>query len=144
MIIRTRAIIEYKKKIILIKRIRKNQNKYFVLPGGGFEKNLDINIKATIQREIMEELNIYIDIIRIPYIIYEKSNTIQTIFYCKYNRGILKLGTAPEYKIKENGKYKICLVSTKKINKYNLYPAELKNKIINNDYCFDNKIILKV
>ena len=55
---RTGIILVCKDEILLIKRI-KNGNQYYVIPGGGIEKDEDI-ISAAV-REIREEINLEIN-----------------------------------------------------------------------------------
>lgn len=127
-------------EIIVIKR-EKKMTLYYVFPGGGIEEedkekgtlsnclNVDEEIrKNALKREIKEELGIEIEI-------YQKFATFEnnTYYVCKQIDGEIGTGTGPEYdkaNYASNGTYEPMCIKINELNKYNLVPAEIKNKFL--------------
>jgi 8-oxo-dGTP pyrophosphatase MutT (NUDIX family) len=90
--IRSAAIIEIDGKIALMKRIRNNQE-YYVFPGGGMEPG-ETPEEAAI-REIKEELGIDIEIEKL--ITTVSFNSLQYYFKGKYIKGEFGTGVGEEF-----------------------------------------------
>lgn len=127
-------------EIIVIKR-EKKITLYYVFPGGGIEKedrqkgvlsnciNGDEEIrKNALKRDIKEELGIEIEI-------YQKFATFEynTYYICKQVNGEIGTGTGTEYdelSYATNGTYMPMCIKITELDKYNLVPAEIKNKFL--------------
>ena len=127
-------------EIIVIKR-EKNLTLYYVFPGGGIEEedmqkgilsnclNVDKEIrKIALKREIKEELGIEIEI-------YQKFATFEanTYYIAKQIDGEIGTGIGAEYdelNYTSNGTYKPMCIKITELDKYNLVPAEIKNKFL--------------
>lgn len=115
-------------EILFIKRI-KNGNQYYVIPGGGIEK--DENIISAAVREIREEINLEInkkDINKFCEIKNQGRTEIYFITEIKKQEFII-CGEEAERSNADNV-YIPEWVSINKLQEINLLPEEIKNKII--------------
>lgn len=130
-----RGIIKYKDGIILIHRVKKQDNgnirDYYVVPGGKMEKEESEN--QTVIREVYEELGIDIQPIKkLLEVNSEYDDSIQIFYLCDFISGVLGTGDGPEFhNIDEyKGKFEIEIVGQDKIKNVNLVPEEIKDFIV--------------
>ena len=120
---------------------RPEMPEYYTLPGGGLENGETLE-EGTI-REIKEEFGINVKVIKKLYEMEsEKFNQKELFFLCEYESGKFGAGEGPEFsgdpKYIESGKYLPELIERENIEKINLMPPEIKEKIIED---IKNKII---
>lgn len=119
------------KCIALIQRIKSDQPKYYVVPGGGVEGNE--TVFQAVEREMREELGVTCKALEIVEK-YENATSIDFFILCKYVEGRFGTGTGPEYtdpiRKTEHGQYNPVLVTTEEITKINLVPANLCKVIV--------------
>lgn len=130
---RASAIIPYNNGLIVIKRIKgnnENRKEYYTIPGGGQESGESIE-EATL-REIKEEIGIEIELTDKCYVL-ENQERKQYFFVAKYKSGIVGSGQGEEMtnsNYERNGTYIVEIVPVKKIKDINLLPEEIKNIIV--------------
>ena len=112
---------------------RPEMPEYYTLPGGGLENGETLE-EGTI-REIKEEFGINVKVIKKLYEMEsEKFNQKELFFLCEYESGEFGTGEGPEFsgdpKYIESGKYLPELIERENIEKINLMPPEIKEKII--------------
>ena len=112
---------------------RPEMPEYYTLPGGGLEEGE--TIEEGTKREIKEEFGIDVELVKKLYEITSEKNKQKEIFYlCKYVSGTFGTGEGPEFsgdpKYIESGKYLPELIDIENIEKINLMPPEIKNRII--------------
>ena len=112
---------------------RPEMPEYYTLPGGGLEQGETLE-EGTI-REIKEEFGIDVKVIKKLYEMEsEKFNQKEIFFLCEYESGKFGTGEGPEFsgdpKYIESGKYLPELIERENIEKINLVPPEIKEKII--------------
>lgn len=123
---RVRAVIIQDGKLLTIKRIKNNET-YFVLPGGGVEKCEDE--KSALIRECLEEVNV--DVV-VGHLIYgQEFNGNEELFYlCDIVSGVVERGNGDEYeKMSENNYYEPAWLSLNNIESKNIRPLEIINFI---------------
>ena len=134
-----RAIILKDNSIIFVKRTKYNEDGsiktvYYTFPGGHLEGNETFE-QATI-REVYEELSVNVEIEKEFMELYNKElNRSEKFFLVNINSGIIQNGNGPEFQnvdYKKYGKYEIVSINIKDLEKYNILPIEVKNKIIEN------------
>lgn len=135
--IRVAGIIFIDGKIALMHRKdvlkRPEMPEYYTLPGGGLEEGE--TIEEGTKREIKEEFGIDVELVKKLYeITSEKFNQKEIFYLCKYVSGTFGTGEGPEFsgdpKYIESGKYLPELIDIENIEKINLMPPEIKNRII--------------
>lgn len=112
---------------------RPEMPEYYTIPGGGVEEG-ETEEEGVI-REIKEEFGIKVKVIKKLYEMESKNFKQKEIFFlCEYESGKFGTGTGPEFsgdpKYIDSGKYIPELVEKEDIEKINLLPAEIKEKII--------------
>lgn len=133
--IRSSAIIFVDNKLITVYRekiVNGKLKKYYVIPGGGVEKNETIEECA--KREILEEVGIDIELTD-KYFYLEKENAEEYFYIANYVSGKIGTGVGPEFTerdVEKYGTYEIRLIEKDEIKNINLLPAEAKEYILNN------------
>lgn len=112
---------------------RPEMPEYYTLPGGGLEEGE--TLEEGTKREIKEEFGIDVELVKKLYEIKsEKFNQKEIFYLCKYVSGTFGTGEGPEFsgdpKYIESGKYLPELIDIENIEKINLMPSEIKNRII--------------
>ena len=117
----SRGIIFIDNKVVLLKRIRKDKDKYlhyYAIPGGGIENN-ETKEEACI-REIKEEVNLNIMIDK--YLGVEEYDTgICYYFKTKYQGGIPSLGGEEKERNNPDNYYEVELIDINKIDDIFIY-----------------------
>lgn len=130
---RARAIIISSDKILLINRIKENDS-YWVIPGGGVERGE--SREQAVERECLEELGIKVQVEKLFLRrISDKpgmEGQPEFFYLCSMIGGKVGTGQGPEFQpgIQYDGGYKISWVNLKKLPGMNLKPQEVKNRII--------------
>lgn len=99
---RVRAIIMQNDSILLIHRIKKD-DEYWVFPGGGIEKYNGDDEKLALKRECKEELGVTVEVGDF----FEKvvkGDTEEMFYFCTVTGGNIGTGNGPEFK--KNSGYK--------------------------------------
>ena len=112
---------------------RPEMPEYYTIPGGGVEEG-ETEEEGVI-REIKEEFGIKVKVIKKLYEMESKNFKQKEIFFlCEYESGKFGTGTGPEFsgdpKYIDSGKYIPELIKKEDIEKINLLPPEIKEKII--------------
>ena len=112
---------------------RPEMPEYYTVPGGGLEEG-ETEEEGVI-REIKEEFGINVKVIKKLYEMeMQKFNQREVYFLCEYKSGEFGTGKGPEFsgdpKYIDSGKYIPELIKKEDIEKINLVPPEIKEKII--------------
>ncbi|MCI0765231.1 NUDIX domain-containing protein [Bacillus sp. TL12] len=126
------AIIIQNDKIALIKRIRNNEV-YFVFPGGGIEED-ETPEEATV-REVYEELGVHIEIQKLV-TKYEYKGT-QYFYEARIIDGVFGTGKAEEFITVDRGHYIPVWIPIQELFNLNIKPYEIAKMIVH--YCKDAK-----
>lgn len=120
---RSGAIVEIDGKIALIKRVR-NNDEYYVFPGGGIEEG-ETPEEAAI-REVKEELGIDIEIERLLTTL-SYNNQIQYYFYANYINGEFGTGDGEEFSHTnlDRGTYTPTLLEKERLKSFDIRPLEI-------------------
>jgi 8-oxo-dGTP diphosphatase len=128
MIQRAAAIVIKEGKILLMHRQKPGRD-YFVIPGGGIEK--DETPEIAVLREIKEETNLDAEI---DYLLFDFESDVfkrhESFFVMKNIKGEVKIGEPELSWENENNKYDLQWIELEKISETNLLPLEAKQKII--------------
>ncbi len=126
-------IIENDKVLLMFRRKIKDGivNEYYVVPGGGTEENE--TLEETVIRELKEELNIDIEIIKYLGQI-EYKDTIGNYYHCKIVNGTPHLGGEELDRMSENNYYEPRWIDIKELDNLDLTAIELIKKVINKNY----------
>jgi len=116
------------KQILLMHRI-KGDREYYVLPGGGIEEGE--TPEQTVLREIKEETNLDIEIIKWWEIVEEYNKNRVYLFKAISFKGDIKLGGPELEKMSESNHYALKWVPIANIKNMTVFPEEVKNKICN-------------
>jgi len=125
---RVRAVIIQDGKLLTIKRVKNNET-YFVLPGGGVESGEDG--KLALVRECLEEVNVKVIV---GDLIYKQIfNQNEELFYvCNIVNGAVGSGSGNEYKkMVDNNTYEPTWLSLDEINDKTVRPVEIIANIKN-------------
>lgn len=106
---------------------------YYTFPGGGQEENE--TLEDGTKREIKEELGIDVEVIKILYQLEDKENQKDEYFFlCKYIGGEFGTGDGPEFsgdpRYAYRGKYIPEIIQREDIEKIQLLPREVKDKLV--------------
>jgi 8-oxo-dGTP pyrophosphatase MutT (NUDIX family) len=128
---RSAGIVIKDNKILLMHRI-KDDEEYYVIPGGGQEEGE--NVDETAIREIKEETTIDVDIDRLLYKITWDDGGVNFFYLCKYVSGEPELDENSEEYIKmqedKNNLYKPMWVDIDKISELILYQLEIRDLLV--------------
>ena len=128
----SRGILIENSKILLIHRIKDNQE-YYVVPGGGIEDGE--NYIKTVIRELKEEVGINVQVLNEkPIMKFKDEIGIQYYFLVRRISGNIGSGNGPEFNSPDyvnKGNYIVDLIDIKDIDKINLVPISVKNELIN-------------
>ncbi len=130
---RVRAIINKGEKVLLIHRIKEN-NDYWVFPGGGI-KSTDKDKKGALARECKEELGVNI-VVEDLYMTLKFQESLEFFYYCRIESGSLDKGSGPEFRKETRyvGEYKLKWVSLEDFESIDIKPQEVKNRLLD-DVC---------
>jgi ADP-ribose pyrophosphatase YjhB (NUDIX family) len=127
--VRLVGILMKDNKILLLHRI-KNDNEYYVFPGGGLEQGE--TKREGLKREMREETNLEIEIDRLLYI-HDYSSNQQLFYLCKYINGRAKLTEdSDEMRKMEKGDqlYEPVWMDIKEFANLLVYPLEVRDWLI--------------
>lgn len=127
-----RAIIIEKELVLAVKRVKNNET-YWVFPGGGVEENE--NDKYALDRECKEELGVNVEVgdlfFQCEYDNPQFGKQDEYFYISKIIDGELGTGDGPEFQ--ENAKYEgtreIEWLKIKNIERYNIRPSKIKSKL---------------
>ena len=121
---RVRAVIIENGKILLIHRV-KNNEEYWVFPGGGIEPS-DKNPETALQRECREELG---TLVRVKPVFFEDED--ETFFVCDITEGDLGTGKGPEFEKGTfyQGTYQLEWLPIDLLDGYRVLPDVVKKKL---------------
>jgi len=116
-----RGIIIKNGQLVVMERW-KDDNHFFVFPGGHLEKNE--TPEDCVKREILEEFGIIIEPVRLLYTYCYNENEYQGFFLCKWTKGKIHKTDADEYNSQHdfNGKYSPTTIPLDNIDEYTLFP----------------------
>lgn len=133
---KVRAIIIEDGKVLLMHRV-KNGQEYWAFPGGGVEK-IDKTREEGLQRECCEELGVNVKIgdlfMEKPSLAQNALGQMEYFYNCKIIGGEVGTGTGPEWSgrdVEKYGTYEVEWLSISEMKDKNVYPIELRDKIIN-------------
>lgn len=136
---RVRAIIVQDGKILLIHRI-KADNDYWVFPGGGVDEDDEDEI-AALKRECMEELGVEIsgeEYVCSEFVAFDGTDQEHRFYVCRISGGNVGSGNGPEYA--DDGFYEGSHVpewiSLEELPHKRVKPENVKNRVLNK---FNNK-----
>jgi len=127
---RVAGIIIDKNKILLIRR-KKLDSEYWVLPGGGLEKD-DLSPENGLLREITEETTLKVEVVRCIYV-HDYSTSKGLYYQCRFISGTPKLDDSIEKKRMEENKndwYKPVWIDLSVLPKTLLYPLEIRDWVV--------------
>lgn len=124
-----RSIIVMENKLLVIKRVRENQE-YYVFPGGHVDKGETARDAAV--RETLEETGITSSPMRLLYK-YSFGDVLESYYYCTYKTGDVGITDAEEYTdFKRNkGTYEPMLVPIEELKNIDLRPNVVRDQLIN-------------
>ena len=124
--VRVSGILIKEGKLILVRHENSLNGDYYLLPGGGLEKEETIEECAI--REVKEEAGLDVQVENLAYyedVVSKEDHTLHLIFKCNIIGGNLE-NLNPDKKVKE-----ILLVTKEELNELNFFPKKLKKKIFN-------------
>lgn len=123
-----RGIIIMENKLLLIKRVRENQE-YYVFPGGHVDEGEAARDAAV--RETLEETGITSSPMRLLYK-YSFMNALESYYYCNYKSGDVGKTDAEEYTDSERNKgtYEPMLVPIEELKNMDLRPNVVRDQLI--------------
>jgi len=133
---KSRAIFYIDKKLVLIRREKENDI-YFVFPGGSVE--VGESFEQAVIRELKEELGITASISKILFEIIDHENKIhETFFEIKIESG--SIGTGFDKKFingtQESLDYEIVMFSKEELGALKILPSTIKDKILTRQESF--------
>lgn len=131
---RVRAIIINDNKVLLMHRIKNNQE-YWAFPGGGVEDG-DKTLEDALKRECLEELGVHVLVGKLfmekPSLAPDAMGQMEYFYECEILSGEVGTGTGPEFSnrdILKYGSYEVEWLPLDNIKDKNVYPLELRDKI---------------
>lgn len=134
-----RGIVIREDEIMFIHRI-KNDDEYYVFPGGGIEEN-ETEIEG-LNRELMEEIGMIVNPIKTLYTI-ESEDRIEKFILCHYISGDFKDANGPEWtseEYKSHGSYEQVAIKISELENYNIVPEKIR-KVFFEDIKIDNTLM---
>ena len=132
---RVRAIIIEDNKVLLMHRI-KNGLEYWAFPGGAIEE-IDENSEEALKREYVEVEDFFIETkSRAP----EAFGVTEHFYNCKIIGGVVGTGTGEEFSnrdIEKYGSYEVEWLDLYTIKDKNVWPIEVRDKILKNLKIYD-------
>jgi len=130
---RVRAVIVDNDAILLIHR-KKDDQEYWVFPGGAVEPT-DPDLVRALQREVLEELGLEINVGQIfaSHCFDSGGEKREEFFYsCKIVGGKLGTGKGPEFQSGSSyqGTYQFEWIPLTKLSAFNVLPIKVKEKIL--------------
>lgn len=122
---RSSVVIIEGNHVLLIKRV-KNNELYYVYPGGGIEAGETPEDAAI--REAFEELGIQVKLIGMIEAI--QYDGMQYFFHAEIVSGTIGTGEGEEYSDPERGSYEPMFVPIDKLDSLPVYPKEMAEKIV--------------
>ena len=129
---RLEALVIKNRKILVIKRFHKS-NKYFVLPGGGWES--PETFESGVAREVMEETSIKVKVVRLVFDLIVKNDSRKVVYLCEYIEGKPILGNFNEkesMKSNPNDTYEPMWLPINKLSSTKLYTLEFRDWFLKN------------
>ncbi|MEG0022121.1 MAG: NUDIX domain-containing protein [Bacilli bacterium] len=120
-----RGIVIKNDEIFFIHRI-KNNEEYYVFPGGGIEYG-ETDIEG-LNRELMEEIGTIVEPVKALYNI-EQEDRIEKFILCKYISGDFNDANGPEWtseEYKSHGSYEQVSIKISELSKYNIVPEKIR------------------
>lgn len=120
-----RGIVIKGDEMFFIHRI-KNDEEYYVFPGGGIEE--DETESEGLDRELMEEIGVKVEQIKSIYKL-EQEERVEKYILCKYLSGNFKDANGPEWnseEYKSHGFYEQVSIKINDLEKYNIVPEKIR------------------
>lgn len=129
---RSAGIVIHENQLLVMYR-KKNNRIYYTFPGGTVEKNESTEITA--QREILEETSIRVTVGKLVYeidIVSEISTKKEYFYLCTYIDGTPQLqpGSIELIRLSDTNFYKPMWMPINKLAELNLYPFEIRDRLI--------------
>ena len=122
--VRVSGIVFKGGKVVLVKHENKYNGIYYLLPGGGLERNE--TIEECVIREVKEETGLDVKIKSFAYyedVVSEDDHTLHLIFKCEIVGGEIE-NLDPDKKVKD-----IVFMNKEEFKKINFFPKKLKEKL---------------
>ena len=125
--VRISGIVFKEGKIALVKHENSFNGDYYLLPGGGLER--DETIEECVLREVKEEIGLDVKVKTLAYyedVVSKDDHTLHLIFKCEIVGGKIE-NLDPDKKVKE-----IVFVDEDEFKKVKFFPKKLKEKLFRN------------
>lgn len=122
--IRVSGIVFKDGKVILVKHENSYNGVYYLLPGGGLEK--DETIEECAKREVKEEIGLDVETESLAYyenVVSKDDQTLHLIFRCSIKGGKIE-SLDPDKKVKQ-----IVFLDSEELKKINFFPRKLKERL---------------
>lgn len=122
--VRVSGIVFKEGKVVLVKHENKYNGVYYLLPGGGLER--DETIEECVVREVKEEIGLNVKIKSLAYyedVVSDDDHTLHLIFRCEIISGKIE-NLDPDKKVKD-----IIFVDEEEFRKINFFPEKLKKTL---------------
>jgi len=134
--VRVSGIIFKEKKVVLVKHENKYNGVYYLLPGGGLER--DETIEECVIREVKEEIGLDVKIKSLAYyedVVSDDDHTLHLIFRCEIIGGKIE-NLDPDKKVKD-----IVFMNEEEFKKVKFFPEKLKKTLFSEK---DNSLLLSL
>lgn len=116
------------KRIVLLERLKEGRH-FWVFPGGGFE-DTDTNEEAALLRELHEETNAKVHVIKQSYTLDVAGHSKQLFYICEYISGELQVIGEEAEKHNENDQYYVRWYDVDELNTLSVFPLEVRDWIV--------------